>query len=162
MAKQLGMTQHSGGSANKRNVMTWNKHGFSSKGKDRMRARDQPNFKKSLQWRHSVTMVRRSSRNRCNDLLPSIFPALGIHLFARVCTPFVTTCVSGNRRSLVGCIRPHCFCLSSHLQESQTIHWCRLGQPACPTMQGASIHSIAAARSTDRGSESVTVRSEER
>jgi hypothetical protein len=89
--------------------MTWNKSGFSSKGKDRMRARNQPNFKKSLQWRHSVTMVRRSSRNRCNDLLPSIFPALGFHLFTRVCTPFVTTCVSGNRRSLVGYIRPHCF-----------------------------------------------------
>ena len=53
--------------------------------------------KKSLQWRHSVTIVRRSSSSRCNDLLPSIFPALGIHLFTRVCTPFVTTCVSGNR-----------------------------------------------------------------
>jgi hypothetical protein len=100
--------------------MIWNKSGFSSKGKDRMRARNQPNFKKSLQWRHSVTMVRRSSRNRCNDLLPSIFPALGFHLFARVCAPFVTTCVSGNRRSLVGCIRPHCFHLPSHLQTACT------------------------------------------
>jgi hypothetical protein len=45
--------------------------------------------------------------------------------------------------------------------ELQTIHWCRLGQPAHPTMQGASICSIAAARSANRGSESVTVRSEE-
>jgi hypothetical protein len=100
-------------------------------------------FKKSLQWRHSVTMVRRSSRNRCNDLLPSIFPALGFHLFARVCTPFVTTCVSGNRQSLVGCIRPHCFCLSSHLQcalfDCLTCMTCSSAAESSPSSRDSSV-----------------------